>query len=71
MKEYLVSIESGQQNYSAYSPDVPGCVATAKTLQEIKQKFAEALQFHIEGLSLAGLPVPAPTTQADRVQVAA
>jgi predicted RNase H-like HicB family nuclease len=71
MKQYAVIIESGPENYSAYSPDVPGCVATGETLEEVKENFQGALEFHIEGLRLAGLPVPEPTTLTDFVSVAA
>lgn len=48
--KYAILIEKGTDNYSAYLPDIPGCVATGTTLQEVKQKMQQALQFHLEGL---------------------
>lgn len=71
MKEYSVIIENAGSNYSAYSPDVPGCAATGDTIQETEQNFCEALQFHFDGLRSDGLPIPEPTTIATKVRVAA
>jgi predicted RNase H-like HicB family nuclease len=68
--QYLVIYEQAPNNWAAYSPDVPGCVATAKTRKEIDKRFREALTFHLEGLRSAGLPVPEPKSQADVVEVA-
>ena len=61
--QYAVVIEAGAENYSAYSPDVPGCVAAAPTLEEVKRLMREALVFHLEGLREDGMPLPEPTTQ--------
>ena len=61
--QYAVVIEVGAESYSAYSPDVPGCVAAATTLEEVKRLMREALAFHLEGLREDGLPIPEPTTQ--------
>lgn len=59
MRRYLVVVEGGQgENYSAYSPDVPGCVATGDTLDEVIQNMYEALQFHLEGMALDGEELP-------------
>lgn len=55
---YRVVIEKAKNNYSAYSPDVPGCIATGKTRQETEKRMREAIQFHIEGLLKDGLPIP-------------
>lgn len=71
MKEYVVIYEHTENNWSAYSPDVPGCIATGKTRGEAEQNFKEALAFHIEGLKAEGLPVPEPTTETGHVSVAA
>lgn len=71
MKEYVVIYERGEQNWAAYAPDVPGCVATARTRAEVEQQFREALQFHLEGLRLEGLPIPEPSSETGRVEVAA
>jgi predicted RNase H-like HicB family nuclease len=69
MKEYLIIIESGTHNYSAYAPDLPGCVATGKTLEEVTRRMQEAIEFHIQGLREEHEPVPEPTSIAERVQV--
>ena len=62
MKEYVVVYEHTENNWSAYSPDVPGCMATGKTREEVEQNFREALVFHIEGLKAEGLPIPEPSS---------
>ena len=58
MQRYLIVIEKADGNYSAYSPDLPGCVATGATVGETKKHMREAVEFHIEGLKAEGLPVP-------------
>ena len=65
---YAVVIEKTTNNYSAYVPDLPGCVATAETLQAIEREIRDAIRFHIEGLKEDGAPVPAPTSIADYVE---
>jgi predicted RNase H-like HicB family nuclease len=67
--KYAVIIEAGAQNYSAYVPDLPGCIATGKTLDELKQRLREAITFHIEGLREEGLPVPPPTSLCEYVEL--
>ncbi|SHI31566.1 type II toxin-antitoxin system HicB family antitoxin [Desulfofundulus thermosubterraneus] len=67
MRRYLVVIEKANGNYSAYIPDVPGCVATGKTAEEAKVNIAEALKMHLEGLAEDGLPVPEPKAETDYV----
>lgn len=71
VKEYSVVYQEGPTNWSAYSPDVPGCFATGKTREEIEQTIREALEFHIQGLREAGLPIPEPTSDVGKVKVAA
>ena len=71
MKHYLVIYEHGDQNWSAYAPDVPGCVAAADTREEVETLFKEALQLHLEALRADGLPIPEPTTEAGQVEIAA
>jgi predicted RNase H-like HicB family nuclease len=71
MKEYSVIYERGEHNWSAYSPDVPGCMATGQTREEAERNFREALEFHIEGLKRAGLPIPEPSSEVGRISVAA
>lgn len=68
---YAIVIENGPNNYSAYVPDLPGCITTGKTFEEVKQLMQEAIEFHIEGLREDGLPVPKPSTQVAEVDVAA
>jgi predicted RNase H-like HicB family nuclease len=70
VRAYLVIYERADGNWSAYSPDVPGCMATGATREEVEHNFREALAFHIEGLKQEGLPIPEPTSDAGRVTVA-
>lgn len=67
---YAIVIERGSSNYSAYVPDLPGCVATGATLQATAREIRDAIDFHIEGMREDGLPVPEPTTQVTYVEVA-
>ena len=69
MHRYLIIFEKAQGNYSAYSPDLPGCVATGKTVDETKQNMTEAVRFHIEGLRSEGLPVPDGEASSEYVTV--
>lgn len=71
MKRYAIIIEHGPEGCSAYSPDLPGCVAAAGTEAELMRLMTEAIQFHIDGLRENGLPVPEPTSTVDYVHVAA
>jgi predicted RNase H-like HicB family nuclease len=64
---YAVVIEKAHDNYSAYVPDLPGCVATGKTVEEAEREIREAIRFHIEGLKEDGLPIPGPTSIANYV----
>lgn len=64
---YLIVIEKANGNYSAYLPDIPGCVATGKTKEEVRKLILEALSLHLEGLEEDGLPVPEPAAEADYV----
>lgn len=57
-------------NYSAYVPDLPGCVATADSLDEIKRLMREGIEFHLEGMREDGLPIPAPLTEVSYAEVA-
>ncbi len=65
---YAVVIEKAGGNYSAYVPDLPGCVATGATVKDVESEIRDAIRFHIEGLKADGLPVPAPTSIADYVE---
>ena len=66
---YLVIIEKAQGNYSAFSPDVPGCIATGATREEAEQEFHLALRMHLEGLKEDGLPIPQPSASVGYVEV--
>ena len=68
---YAIVIENAGGNYSAYVPDLPGCVATGATLAETVVQIREAIEFHIEGMRADGSPVPPPTSRVDYVEVAA
>ena len=65
---YAIVIEKAPANYSAYVPDLPGCVATGPTVAATEKNIREAIRFHIEGLEEDGLPVPQPTSIADYVE---
>ncbi len=67
---YAVVIEKGENRYGAYVPDLPGCVAVAETLEEVKQLIAEAIIFHLEGLKEDGLTVPESLSICEYVDVA-
>lgn len=71
MQRYLILIESTPSGYSAYSPDVPGCIATAASRPEIERVMREAIEFHLDGLRADGKPIPPPSTSASWVEVAA
>ena len=62
MKKYAVVIESGPDNLSAYVPDLPGCVTTGKTVEEVEQNIREAIGLHLEGMVEDGEPIPEPST---------
>ncbi len=68
---YAIVIEKGPTSYGAYVPDLPGCVAAAETRDEALQLIREAIEFHIEEMREEGLPVPAPSSSAEYVEVAA
>lgn len=68
---YAIVIENAGGNYSAYVPDLPGCVATGSSLQEIEQAIRVAITFHLEGLREDGDPIPPPSSHVEYVEVAA
>lgn len=67
---YAVVIEKARNNYSAYVPDVPGCVATGATIEETEQQIREAIDCHLSGLREDGLPIPQASCQVEYVEVA-
>ena len=68
---YAVVIEKGAKGFGAYVPDLPGCIAAAKTRDEVVKLIQYAMEFHIEGLKQDGEPVPKPTSSVEFVEVAA
>lgn len=68
--KYLAIIEQAENNYSAYVPDLPGCIAVGDTVEETEQMIKEAIEFHLEAMRSDGLPIPQPTTEANYVEVA-
>lgn len=69
--EYWVILETDGKSWSAFVPDLPGCIATGETMEEARGNIAEAVEFHLEGLKLEGLDVPPPTTQAAQIRISA
>lgn len=66
--KYLVVIEESDTGYSAYSPDLPGCVSTGATRAEVEQNMQEAIEFHVDGLQRSGLEIPQPRSYSTYVE---
>ena len=64
---YAVVIEKAENKYSAYVPDLPGCVAAGATVEEVEREIKEAIRFHVDGLRQDGLPIPQPTAVCEYV----
>jgi predicted RNase H-like HicB family nuclease len=71
MSRYLIILEPTEQGFSAYSPDLPGCVSTGRTRAEVEANMLEAIQLHLDGMREDGQPVPPPHAVATYVEVAA
>ena len=71
MYRFLIVIEKTKNNYSAYSPDLPGCVATGKTREEAERNMHKAVEMHVQGLLEDNLPIPESTTYAEYIAVPA
>ena len=71
MHRFLIVIEDAGQNFSAYSPDLPGCVATGDTREQTERNMYEAIQLHLEGLREDGLPIPSSTAVAEYMLIGA
>lgn len=69
MRRYLVVIERALEDYSAYVPDLPGCIATGATIEETEREMREAIEFHLEGLRDEGQPIPEATSRMAYVEV--
>jgi predicted RNase H-like HicB family nuclease len=68
---YAIVVEKTENNYSAYVPDLPGCVATGLTVEETEREIREAIEFHIEGLIEDGLPIPPAVSIVEYLEIAA
>jgi len=71
MKKYLIVIEPTKTGFSAYSPDLPGCISTGRTREEVEQNMREAISFHLDGLREEGQTVPEPQTYSAYVELPA
>jgi len=69
MKKYLIVIEKAASGYSAYSPDLPGCVSTGRSQEEVEKNMREAIAFHLDGLREEGQPVPEPQSYSAYVEL--
>ncbi len=69
--QYLIVIEKAKSNYSAYVPDLPGCVATGKTKRQVEKNIAEAIELHISGLREDGCRIPRPSTESSYIACSA
>ena len=68
---YAVVIEKADGNYSAYVPDLPGCVATGDTVEETESEIREAIELHLEGMREDGLPIPTPQSKVEYIDITA
>jgi predicted RNase H-like HicB family nuclease len=71
MMRYAIVIERAENNYAAYVPDLPGCVATGQTIEETEQQIRQAIDLHLRGMREDGLPIPEPSSSVDYVDIAA
>jgi predicted RNase H-like HicB family nuclease len=69
MRKYAIVVERAERNFAAYVPDLPGCVATGATVEEVEKLLREAIELHVAGLREDGLPVPAPSSVVDYLEV--
>ena len=69
MSRYLIVVERADHNFSAYSPDLPGCVATGRNHEEVIRNMHEAIEMHVRGLKEDRLPIPEPSAFADYITV--
>ncbi len=68
--KYAIVIEKAENNYSAYVPDLPGCIATGATVEEVEQQIREAIEFHLDGMREDGEFIPPPSSHVEYVDVA-
>ena len=68
---YAIVIEKADSNFSAYVPDLPGCVATGSTVEEVESQIREAIEFHLDGMREDGVAIPQPASRVEYIEVAA
>jgi predicted RNase H-like HicB family nuclease len=68
---YAIVIEKSDNNYAAYVPDLPGCVATGQTVEETEEQIREAIDLHLKGMREDGMPIPEPSSSVDYIEIAA
>lgn len=71
MTKYLIIIEKSESGFSAYSPDLQGCISSGRTPEQTENNMREAIKFHIEGLKEEGLAIPKPVTRSSYIEIAA
>lgn len=69
MKRYAIVVEDAGTNLAAYVPDLPGCVATGRTKEEVERMIREAIELHLEGMAEDGLPIPEPSSEVQYVEI--
>ncbi len=69
MRRYLIVIEKAKRNYSAFSPDLPGCIATGKTVRDVKKNMYDAIELHLNGLREDKMPIPKSSSIAEYVVI--
>lgn len=69
--KYAIVIEQTDSNYSAYVPDLPGCIATGESIKEVENEIRQAIEFHLEGMKEDGETIPVPSSSVEYVEVAA
>jgi predicted RNase H-like HicB family nuclease len=69
MQKFLIIIEKAENNYSAYSPDLPGCIATGQTVEEVEKNMYEAIEMHLEGMKEDNINIPSSTAIAEYLVV--
>ena len=68
---YAIVIEKAEGNYSAYVPDLPGCIATGANIADVEGQILEAIEFHIEGMREDGILIPPPSSKVEYIEIAA
>ena len=67
--KYLIVIEQGETGFSAYAPDIPGCIATGSTRDDVEREMKDAIAFHLDGLKAEGIAIPRATTSSSYVEI--